>query len=503
MGGDAHAENPIPEFPSSGAEQSAQKNPAEGDNEDEDDIPPPTPATHFYFHPTTGPFKQQNETVTTSAASKSRSSSSSGAFGAHPSVGQPGSHSPMDLQISPAAMISSTSHENLLLPPAQPSDTLTLAQHQEQHMAWLRELNARAKAAYPAVQQQASYPDQSHMLARNALPQEESEEKRAKRLERNRESARKSRRRKKERLETLEAQVNDLHNQLDAVRNHKMRDIVISLTRHCRNKGIQECIENHDTRAITYIIRNTGPTSSINQSVLEFQYNTLRQRLLPRYQKFFTWLTVQEEQFFTAGKEAFLKREAQGKNNSIRSSAGRISSKQVGDDLTNGPSHQLNQDSGPGIFKSEEEQTGENPNQTAYAGDLTRMWPLLCYDVSFSVDQEEKFLACFKKSRNLSDLPESRAQTVAAVETSETLRTAVEHLGLLISAREEQSFGSILSPTQLELFNNWFEANRTRCARALLRRGSGTHPAIEDIKEASLTDISRRLKMLHISKKQD
>lgn len=40
---------------------------------------------------------------------------------------------------------------------------------------------------------------------------------------------------------------------------------------------------------------------------------------------------------------------------------------------------------------------GEQANQTAQAFDDARMWPLLCFELSVSVDQEERFMQSQKK----------------------------------------------------------------------------------------------------------
>jgi hypothetical protein len=53
------------------------------------------------------------------------------------------------------------------------------------------------------------------------------------------------------------------------------------------------------------IIKSTSGGSPIAHATIEFQYNTLKQLLLPRYQKFLLWLTLHNESFYTAGKEEY------------------------------------------------------------------------------------------------------------------------------------------------------------------------------------------------------
>lgn len=73
-------------------------------------------------------------------------------------------------------------------------------------------------------------------------------------------------------------------------------------------------------------------------------------------------------------------------------SSGKISSKQVGDELTNGRKLEDGTIEPPQISAGE-----EKGNQTAQAFDATRMWPLLCYELSVSVDQEERFMQAHKR----------------------------------------------------------------------------------------------------------
>lgn len=67
----------------------------------------------------------------------------------------------------------------------------------------------------------------------------------------------------------------------------------------------------------------------------------------------------------------------------LRVPPGKISSKQVGEDLTN--------------KMDDSSENGEKPNQTAGAFDKARMWPLVCFELSISVDQEEKLMNAHKK----------------------------------------------------------------------------------------------------------
>ena len=63
---------------------------------------------------------------------------------------------------------------------------------------------------------------------------------------------------------------------------------------------------------------------------------------------------------------------------------GRVSSKQVGEDIS--------------INHRNAVKAGEaNGNVSCRADDAEKMWPLLCYELSVSLDQEEKFLQVYKR----------------------------------------------------------------------------------------------------------
>jgi len=489
-----------------------------------------------------------------------------------------GSVSPLDCTyqspITPVALIGAT-HETLMLPPVgnvglatqqqQYSQQHPMAEQQRQalHLAWLQSLNATAQQAgqqgqtplsneeggnsghqqhmpIPAVSSATYNP---HLLSNTQYfasaneavsaaaastnktnsPAVESEEKRAKRLERNRESARKSRRRKKEKLTTLGTKVRELQISIEVERKKHIREIVPCLMNSCRFKAITNDSASYEE--LSEIIRGTGACSQIFLTVLDFQYSTLRQMLLPRYQEMLLFFNlVNTDTFFTAGKENFIlkykQNNAAGKNGGSKQPSGKISSKQVGDDLTNGPDRKT---SGPPIPGGEDEPNTNPGSQTAYAFDGARTWPLFCYELKLSVEQEEKFVAVQRRMKdNSPHLEESKSQTAAAVRTAESSREAVESLCRVVSQREEHTYlGGLLSPAQVCAYNKWLSNNRARCreqCRKSLLEGRRQEEARESMvtqsspgsraayspkndKESSLLQICKRLsEVLQISK---
>lgn len=380
----------------------------------------------------------------------------------------------------------------------------------ERHLAWLRDLNAMAKAANggpvpvqpmppPNVpSSHAAFPQQHHhhsmqhpmmyppqMMAhamgvpqnQSSKPAAESAEKRAKRLERNRESARKSRRRKKERLNTLEAQVNSLHAQIDAERKTQVNQMVTTF-----RKRREEANDEH----VLALFRAKGSNSEVTRAVLDYQYMALKQLILPRYHKMLLWLTLSEESYFYAGKEEYAKRETK------KMTSGKVSSKQIGDEMTNGV-----KDAKGKKRVTFKDSGAQKPNLSPNAYDGATVWPLLCYEISFSVDQEDRFVATQKRIREKEGLASSRSQMMAAVQTADSLREAVESVSRVVAQREDRAY-SVLGSAKIATYHKWVNANRERCQGMLERRGTDNSSSIPI--DTSLHDICRRLnEVLQIS----
>jgi hypothetical protein len=226
-------------------------------------------------------------------------------------------------------------------------------------------------------------------LMQKAESAEETEEKRAKRLERNRESARKSRRRKKERLQHLEGKVNKLYGKIEKERRvqinaidtawktfdmedlRELKEFQVSSPNNTNDMDREERLRRGLSRLLI-----GEKEQSVSKEIVEFQYSSLVQHLLPRYQKYFLWMILQQKSYFLAGKEGHSKREFTKKI-----ATGKISSKQLGEEISNGPKHTppSNQDLSQG-------------SQFARVSDAERFWPLVCFELSISVEQEERFL---------------------------------------------------------------------------------------------------------------
>ena len=223
-------------------------------------------------------------------------------------------------------------------------------------------------------------------LMQKAESAEETEEKRAKRLERNRESARKSRRRKKERLTNLEEKVNKLYSEIEKERRIQINTLEkawkaldeTELLELKRLEGTDSVDKESEYKLRTGLSRliMSDVEQSTRKEIVEFQYNTLIQHLLPRYQKFFLWTILQRGSYFLTGKEEHAKREF-----SKKITTGKISSKQLGEELSNAKQPRRRR-------KGNQEPT----HQTASVSESEKFWPLVCFELSISVEQEERFL---------------------------------------------------------------------------------------------------------------
>ena len=295
---------------------------------------PATPAVQFYpsskpgasqLHPPQPPephhygMHQQHTTPIISNSSSGSSLSSMAATLVH---GGPmlrhGPHSQPSIAlglydttspISPAATIGN-GQENLMLPPPP---RYAVDDEKQKHINWLQHINNMAmQQSMPSHSHSqilpidySAYPIAPSYTVSRPVPTVEDEEKRSKRLARNRESARQSRRKKKEHLSELGNKVNQLQDMLDISRRLSLGTMDVTLQEK-RIRLLTELVRssvNVNEDALHQVLQETSPNSPVKQSTIRFQYATLKQTLLPKYEEFILWLTLREKAFFTKGKE--------------------------------------------------------------------------------------------------------------------------------------------------------------------------------------------------------
>lgn len=284
---------------------------------------PLQPYPHQHYHPS---IYQQHATPVISNSSSGSSLSSMAATLVHGGPMLPQHHhaqshaqasttSPVMFNdsspISPAAVIGN-GQENLMLPPPP---RYAVDTDKQQHLHWLQQVNNMAMQvpSYPQhilPQPYGGYPLAPAFAAqRQGPPPVESEEKRASRLARNRESARQSRRRKKEHLVTLGNKVNQLQDLLEKERRASLANMDVAL-KEKRARIVAEFVDGRVMDSeLEHVIRETLPNSNVKQGTILFQYTTLKQALLPKYEEFILWLTLRDEDFFTKFKDEKTKSE--------------------------------------------------------------------------------------------------------------------------------------------------------------------------------------------------
>jgi hypothetical protein len=337
-------------------------------------------------------------------------------------------------------------------------------------------------------------------LMQKAESAEETEEKRAKRLERNRESARKSRRRKKDRLTNLEGKVNKVYGKIENERRAQINSMdtawkaiemeeLMELKRlHAAslNQSIGTESEEKLQAALSRLFISEKEQST-RKEIVEFQYNALAQHLLPRYQKFFLWTILQDGAYFLSGKEEHAKREF-----SKKITTGKISSKQLGEEISNGPkqprrkkgeSTSLNQD-----------QSGND--QTACVTESEKLWPLVCFELSISVEQEERFLEVHERSRKAESLHKNVSQIEAATRLASNAKECILYQIYLAAFRKRKTYNDILTPRQAILYQEWLLSNKDRVRNIVsnrrkrassIQRGGFASQAFDEGREEDLT----------------
>lgn len=284
----------------------------------------------------------------------------------------------------------------------------------------------------------------------------ESKEKRDRRLARNRESARQSRRRKKQLLFDLGGHVHRLHMEIESVRQKKLMVMDRELDRD-KKGAIRELFsmekllesdekENLCKERIKIIIRDGGANSAPRRLAATFQYDTLRQLILPYYKQYLLWLSLKTDSFFTVAKE---KRSKTGKG------TGRVGSKHVGDELTT--AHKC-------AAKINNKGTTKT-NIACGVDDSSRVWPLICYELGVSLDQEEKLLNAFQRVKKDADVPKNRRKISIATIMVSNLKNGILCQSRSVSKRNEKALLEILTPAQAARFLQWFIANKERCSK--------------------------------------
>jgi len=184
-----------------------------------------------------------------------------------------------------------------------------------------------------------------------------------------------------------------------------------------------------------------------------------------------------------------------------RSASAKISSKQVGDELTNGrklENGKMIPPPPPPSYAQQQQQgdSGEKSNSVAKAFDAARMWPLTCYELSISVDQEERFLQALKRVKQYENYHRDSSQIAAATRMASSLKEAVRYQAYVSSFRKKKAYLDILTPQQTILYQEWLLSNRERCKQVLDERRKVSFPPSSLSSPSSSTDANLTLEAL-------
>ncbi len=271
----------------------------------------------------------------------------------------------------------------------------------------------------------------------------ESEERRARRLERNRESARLSRRRKKETLLFLGKKVQRLQDALEELRASQIVKMETQLAAVEDNDNVYRMIERYKLHA------------DVRKQVSVFQYHTMKETMLPQHHQFLLWISNHPaETFYTAAKDCRPKGSA------------KMSSKQIGEE----------------IFTTERQQQNQQQSNKfleCKTDDVHRFWPLFCYEMSFSVEQEEKFKTRYmerqskikqQRRRKTSSTSEGDVSSVIRLASAFALvsklseKSSIHNHYNVVATRRERLMMHVLNETQRVAFLKWMKENKERCA---------------------------------------
>ncbi|KAL7518309.1 hypothetical protein ACHAWX_003153 [Stephanocyclus meneghinianus] len=275
-------------------------------------------------------------------------------------------------------------------------------------------------------------------------------EKRQRRLARNRESARQSRRRKKDHLNTLGEKVKRLQLQLETEVASQINSMEKGMNQ-LRSSLLENLLgkANVNSESLGLLLQKTSANCVIRRTVILHQYNRLRQAFLSTHNHCAVWLMMKNAEFFVEGsRQSQRPIEAKGS----KSATSRPNSKQIGEEIVSN------------------EKTGDSP-LTSGADDAPRMWPLLCHELTMTMDQEERIInQAHEQAKSTENLHKKLQYTEKATSSTHTLRNAMLCLSECSSELNEIVLRSILTSQQTALFLEWSEKNKDRCKAVMMRR---------------------------------
>jgi len=162
------------------------------------------------------------------------------------------------------------------------------------------------------------------------------------------------------------------------------------------------------------------------------------------------------------------------------------SSKQIGEELFGG---------GKSSKKSGKKAANDSSDVdlSSKADDAQRFWPMFCYDLSISVDQEERIGQLQNSMFHSKTLPDGRKDVCTAKSITRSLKNGILYQGHASAHRSEAALLNILTPEQSARYLQWIAANKDRCDRIIRNkvksRGTASEATSLDMLGQRLDDV--------------
>eukprot|EP01082_Thalassiosira_pseudonana_P011754 g9892.t1 g9892 contig4:813687-816042(-) len=301
-------------------------------------------------------------------------------------------------------------------------------------------------------------------------------EKRQRRLARNRESARQSRRRKKERLAHLGEKVNRLQRQLETEIRLKIASMETGLNeqRLSMLQRLNGQKEGHDEKELATALNSTGANCPIRRAVVVHQYSCLRQAFLSTRNQYSVWLMMQSAEYFALASHEDQRQATKG---SKSTSGCRANSKQIGEEIAS-------------------KERNNEKTLTSDANDPSRMWPLLCHELTMTMDQEDRIInQAHDQAKQTPNLYTKLQRIEMATSATHQLRNTTSCLSRFSSQKNDSLLLDILTPTQAVRFLEWFSLNKERCNAAMEHK----YPSNDKPDNGNaLNNVSKQLKNVFV-----
>jgi len=125
--------------------------------------------------------------------------------------------------------------------------------------------------------------------------------------------------------------------------------------------------------------------------------------------------------------------------------------------------------------------------------DKERVWPMICYELGITVDQEERCIKTLQSLRNNVKCKQMRSQVNIALTMITNLEHGVLHQSNSSSHRSESALIHTLSPNQVVRYLHWYACNKDRCRKLLFNKMRSHSSTNVNIDEESCLAYSKKI----------